>query len=105
MITMVNKSDNLTGISSDHSIVSLKLVLDHCPRGRGYWKCNCKYLRSDAKFCYYIKDKIREFREIHSNTDCNPNTIWDTFKVFYNGLLHRVWGQEKQKRKIKIRKC
>ena len=104
MITMVNKSDILTGISSDHSIVSLKFIFDHCPRGRGYWKCNCKYLRSDAEFCYYIKDKIKEFREIHRNTDCNPNTIWDTFKCFITGYCIE-YGARGKKRKIKTRKC
>ena len=43
--------------------------------GKGYWKLNTAYLRSDSDFCTYIRGEINEFKEIHKNSELNPQTL------------------------------
>ena len=71
----IKNSEIVCGIKSDHSIVSCKVLTKDCPKGKGYWKLNCFYLRHDADFVSFIKSKISEFEEIHEDTDCNPHVI------------------------------
>ena len=78
-------SEILCGIKSDHSIVSCKISTNDHPKGNGYWKLNCHYLRHDADFVSFIKTKISEFKEVHEDTDCNPHVIWDSFKCTITG--------------------
>ena len=54
LVNNVKSSNIISGISSDHSIVTAKISNDIPVRGRGYWKLNCHYLRYDAHFimCY-----------------------------------------------------
>ena len=72
-------------LKSDHSIVSCKVLTKDCPKGKGYWKLGCHYLRHDAHFVSFIKSKISEFKEIHEDTDCNPHVILDAFKCTITG--------------------
>ena len=81
----IKNSEIVCGIKSDHSIVSCKVLIKDCPKGKGYWKLNCHYLRHDADFVSFIKSKISEFKEIHEDTDCNPHVIWDAFKCTITG--------------------
>ena len=75
LVSQVKSSEIGSGICSDHSLVSMKLASSLPPRGKGYWKCNCFYLHDDAEFVKFIKEKIKEFKEIHKESDLNPNVI------------------------------
>ena len=100
LLTCVKDSNIVTGICSDHCMVNLNIVLDEIHRGKGYWKLNTSYLKHDNEFCTMIKDKIKEFKELHADSDCNPHTIWDAFKCTIVGLCIEYCSR-KQKEKIK----
>ena len=77
----VDDSDIVTGVKSDHSIVICKISTNNPPKGKGFWKLNCHFLRHDADFVSFIKNKISEFKEFRSDTSCSPHVIWDAFKL------------------------
>ena len=81
----VKHSEIVCGIKSDHSIVKCKIFTNSPPKGKSYWKLNCHYLRHDADFVSFIKNKISEFKDIHRDTDCNPHVVWDAFKCSVTG--------------------
>ena len=45
-----------------------------------------------------IKDKIKEFKELHKNTECNPNTLWDTLKCVITGVCLESTARKKKER-------
>ena len=59
---------------------------------------NVDYLRHDAEFCIFIKEKIKEFKEIHSQSEQNPNIIWDTFKCYITGFCIEYSSRKKKER-------
>ena len=79
------KSKISPGIQSDHSVVSIHFNDNHPLRGKGYWKLNCHYLHHDADFIKLIKEKITEFKQIHEESVCSPNTQWDALKCVITG--------------------
>jgi len=98
MIGCTYGSKILPGVNSDHSIVKLQFDIDPNPRGRGYWKLNCNYLRKDADFVKFIKDKIKEFKINNLNNDCNPNSIWEAFKCTISGYCIEYTSRKKKER-------
>ena len=80
------KSKILPGIQSDHSVVFIQFNDNQPLRGRGYWKLNCSYLHHDTDFVNLIKDRIKEFKQIHKDSECNPNTLWDSLKCTITGI-------------------
>ncbi len=98
MIGSTQNSKILPGINSDHSIVKLQFDIDPNPRGRGYWKMNCNYLRKDANFANFIKDKIEDFKVNNLNNDCNPNSIWEAFKCTISGYCIEYSSRKKKER-------
>ena len=92
------KSKIYPGIQSDHSVVSVQFK-DNLPlRGKGYWKLNCHYLHHDPDFIKLIKEKIVEFKEIHKESDCNPNTQWDALKCVLTGSSIAYSARKKKER-------
>lgn len=98
LISQVQGSEIYPGICSDHSLVSMKFNLNGQGRGKGYWKCNCHYLRHDVDFVNFIKDKIKEYREIHKESDVNPNTMWDAFKCYITGFCIQYSSRKKKEK-------
>ena len=88
----------IPSVSSDHSIVTCNFKVNNCPRGPGFWKMNCRFLQTDSDFINHIKEKILEFKEIHENTSCNPNILWDTFKCFISGHCMEYSARKKKER-------
>ena len=98
LISQVKHSEISSGICSDHLLVSMKITYG-CPvRGRGYWKCNCHYLRHDADFVIFIKEKIKEYKEVHNNSDINHNVIWDAFECYVAGFCVEYSIRKKRER-------
>ena len=97
------KSSNIiSGVSFDHSMVTAMISIDVPIRGKSYWKLNCHYLRHDAHFVDFIKSKIVEFKDIHCNSDVNPNILWDTLKRFVTGHCISYTSRKKaEKNKVK----
>ena len=57
---------------------------------------NCHYLRHDADFVSFIKNKISEFKDIHRDTDCNPHVVWDAFKCSVTGHCIQYCSRKKK---------
>ena len=93
------KSKISPGIQSDHSIVSMQFNDNKPSRGKSYWKLNCSYLHHDTDFVKMIKEKIEEFKQIHKDSECNPNTIWDSMKCFIAGISIEYSARKKKERK------
>ena len=93
------KSKILPGIQSDHSIVTVQFNDNQPLRGKGYWKLNCHYLHHDTDFINLIKEKIEEFKQIHNESDCNPNTLWDSLKCFIIGIIIEYTARKKKEKK------
>ena len=92
------KSKIIPGIQSDHSVVFVQFNDNQPVRGRGYWKLNCSYLHHDVDFVNLIKEKIKEFKEIHMDSDCNPNTLWDSLKCTITGISIEYFSRKKKER-------
>ena len=91
----IKKSEIVCGIKSDHSIVSCKISTNDYPKGKGYWKMNCHYLRH-ADFVSFIKTKISEFKYVHEDTNRNPHVIWDSFKCTITGHCIQYCSRKKK---------
>ena len=98
LIGQVKHSEISSGICSDHSLVSVRITSGCPPRGKGYWKCNCYYLRHDPDFVKFIKDKIVEYKEVHKNSELNPNIVWDAFKCYIAGFCMEYSIRKKRER-------
>ena len=88
----------LPGIQSDHSVVQASFNDSQPKRGRGYWKLNCHYLQHDSNFIKLIKDTIREFKENHKDSTCNPNILWDALKCCITDVCIRYTSKMKKER-------
>ena len=88
----------IPGIQSDHSIVQMLFNDNQPKRGRGFWKMNCHYLHHDDDFVKLIKEAIKDFKEIHKNSDCNPNIIWDSLKCVITGVSMEYSSRKKKER-------
>ena len=88
-------SEIVSGIKSDHSIVKCNIAVSDSPKGKSYWKLNCHYLRHDADFVAFFKDKISEFKEVHRDTDCDPHVVWDAFKCTITGHCIQYCSRKK----------
>ena len=94
------QSKIIPGIQSDHSVVTLHFK-DSCPkRGTGFWKLNCQYLHHDSSFLQLIKERIEEFKIVHSDSDCNPNTLWDALKCSITGTCIEYCSRKKKEKDI-----
>ena len=69
-------------------------------KGHGFWKLNCHYLHHDVELLinYCIKDKIKEFKELHKNTECNPNTLWDTLQCVITSVCLEYTARKTKER-------
>ena len=58
---------------------------------------NCRFLQTDSDFINHIKEKILEFKEIHENTSCNPNILWDAFKCLFQVIVWNIRPETRKK--------
>ena len=85
-----------TPLDSDHNMVNLKLLLEHTPRGKGFWKLNCYFLEHDPNFQLFIKEKIYEFKQVHKECGLNPNIIRDALKCYLAGHCMEYCSRKKK---------
>lgn len=92
------KSKILPGIQSDHSVVVIQFKDNQPLRGKGYWKLNCSYLHHDSDYINMVKDEIKKFKQIHQNSECNPNILWDCLKCVITGISTEYCSRKKKER-------
>ena len=88
----------LPGLQSDHSIVQISFNDNQLKRGNGFWKLNSHYLHHDSDFINVIKNTIREFKENHKDSECNPNILWDSLKCCITGVCIEYSSRKKKER-------
>ena len=88
----------MPGIQSDHSIVQIAFNDNQPKRGKGFWKMNCHFLLNDSDFVKHIKEIIKEFKENHKNSECNPNILWDALKACITGVCIGYFSRKKKER-------
>ena len=88
----------IPGIQSDHSAVYLQFNGGQPSKGPGFWKFNCHFLHHDVDFINLIKSEIQEFKEIHQNSECNPNIFWDALKCTITGVCIEYFSRKKKER-------
>ena len=89
----------IPGVQSDHSVVTLNFSDGQPSKGHGFWKLNCNYLHYDSDFINLVKKNIQDFKEIHKNSDCNPNILWDSLKCTIAGVCIEYSVRKKKERK------
>ena len=97
-VTNCLQSKIIPGIQSDHSAVMLKFKGVQPVRGKSFWKLNCQYLHKDTDFIQTIKEKIEEFKVIHSKSNCNPNILWDALKCTIVGTCLEYCARKKKEK-------
>ena len=55
-------------------------------------------MHHDAEFVNAIKKQIEVFKQLHQNTECNPNTLWDTLKRVLTGVCMEYTAIKKRER-------
>ena len=98
------KSQILPGIQSDHSIVSVQFDDNQPLKGKGYWKLNTHYLHHDNEFINLIKEKIKDFKVIHQDSQCNDNILWDSCKCYITGVCIEYSARKKKERNLEKNK-
>ncbi len=91
------QSKILPGVQSDHSVVSLHFKDGYPVKGRGFWKLNCNFLHNDSDFIKLKKEKIQDYKDIHHNSGCNPNVLWDALKCTITGVCIEYSSRKKKK--------
>ena len=59
-------------------------------------------LYHNVEFVRVIKENILDYKEIHKNSELNPNLIWDAFKCYIAGICLQ-YSSRKKKEKSKIK--
>ena len=92
----IENVDTVSGIKSDHSALTLSLVILLHLKGPSYWKLNCSYLK-DLDFIAGVTKNILDTVEFNQSTSCM--LLWDTIKCQVRGFSLKYSAQKK---KIKI---
>ena len=74
---IINTTNIITGIKSDHCPVTLNIEINKQKRGPGLFKLNNSLLL-DENYKQLIRSNIQSVVEI--NQACNPNILWDVIK-------------------------
>ena len=98
--SLIKTCDIRPGFQSDHSMVTLSLLVGNAPRGPGYWKLNVSLL-NDIEYVNKIKTTILETQELNPNV--NPSLLWDTIKCRIRGETIKYASLKKKQRLNKIK--
>ena len=80
LLSLVHKSDIISGYRTDHSLVRLSLHLNHIKRGPGTWKFNNSFLKDEyfvSKIVKTIKETIIFYAKGDVKFDENDNVVGD----------------------------
>jgi len=72
-------------LRSDHSLISISLLLSTTPKGPGFWRLNCDLL-SDQLFVKETSKFITEFF-LFNEGSANPHIVWEAFKCTVRGQI------------------
>ncbi len=96
LVNKTVKTDIIPGYRSDHSAIILNLDTDEQPRGPGFWRLNCSFLK-DKTFVDTINHTIDE--AVVNNPDTEETLLWDTIKLKVRGDSIKYSSNKKKARK------
>ena len=89
-------ADILPGYKTDHSRITLQILLHSNNTGQFFWKLNTSFL-NDIEYVNLIKLIINQTKAVYVQDDtvtCNPNLLWEMVKM---KLLRKYGTSEKKK--------
>ena len=101
LLSLVHKSDILSGYRTDHSLVRLSLNLNQIKRGPGIWKFNNSLLKDEcfvSKIIKTIKETIIFYANDDVEFDRNDNVVGDcelsiNDQLFFETLMMILRGE------------
>ena len=76
-VNITSLADIVRGYKTDHSMITLSLLLHSNPRGPGFWKLNTSFL-TEIDYVNQIKRTIQETRDEYEDDDSvNPSLLWE----------------------------
>ena len=97
-------ADMVPGYKTDHSMITLQILLHSNNRGRGFWKLNTSFLK-DTEYVNRIKSIVKQTKDEYAQDDTvNPNLLWEMVKLKvreeslkYGTLRKRNYGKKRRK--------
>ena len=83
----------ISGFRSDHSIITLKLLIPSMQRGPGFWKFNCSLL-ADRNYVQMIRETLQICKEKY--VDINAQLYWEMVKMEIRGksISYSTWKKK-----------
>ena len=80
------ESDYLSRMLSDHSPLTLSILMPEKPANQYRWRLNPTLLHR-PDFCQFIRDQIKLFCEINCPSSPSSFILWDTLKAYLRGQI------------------
>ena len=80
ILPLIRECEIIPGILSDHSFVSLTVIVNKTQRGEGFWKFNNSLLK-DKKYLDQMNNEIDKSIQECKEMDFDPSQIWETLKM------------------------
>ena len=101
LASQIKNCDISPGFKSDHSAISIQLVLNNHQRGRGFWKFNASLLQ-DENYVTLVRETINNIGETFVDK-LNPNVFWDFLKCKIRSLTIEYSIKKSKERKLRER--
>ena len=104
-VNITTPADIVPGYKTDHSMITLRLLLHSNPRRPGFWKLNTSFL-TELEYVNQIKTTIQETCEEYKNDEfVNPSLLWEMikFKVREKSLRYsKIKTKQTKQREIYV---
>lgn len=98
LCNQVEDVDILPAYVSDHSVITLSVVICGETKGPGYWKLNCSLLH-DQKYVEHINKVIRDTSTKNKMEKLDPLLSWEMIKLSIRGETIKFSKQRARKEK------
>nr|CAB3264531.1 pol-like protein [Phallusia mammillata] len=85
LLTKVTSANIVTGIMSDHKIVTMTLNVAPNVHGKGYWKLNTRLL-DNKQYIELMRKTIKDYIITNPANHVNPHVRWDALKAVLRGV-------------------
>jgi len=102
LASQIKDCDISPGFRTDHSAISINIILNTLQRGRGFWKLNVSLLQDD-NYVKLVKETINKISNNFSDK-LNPNNFWDFLKCKIRTVTidYSIKKSKERKQKEKI---
>ena len=83
----VTNAEISPGYKTDPSMITISIITNTNPRGRGFWKLNTSFL-NDKEYVNQIKETIAKVsQEYESDNAVNDSLLWEMIKLKIKKML------------------